>query len=230
MIKRTLTIKNIPSIVWGEHKSKVFIYVHGKFQSKVYAESFAEIAEKKGYQTLSFDLPRHGDRAEENTPCDIWHGISDLQNIMAYATERWKNISLFGCSLGAFFALHAYKDFAFENCLFHSPIIDMEYLINKMFLWFNVSEQQLEKRGEIETPIDTLSWKYYSYVKEHPITCWKTPTNILFGGKDSMQTESIMQDFITKFGGRLTISQYSDHPFLSEQDKIIVTKWLQNSF
>lgn len=30
--------------------------------SKEYVEAFAEIAEKKGYQTLSCDFPEHGER------------------------------------------------------------------------------------------------------------------------------------------------------------------------
>lgn len=229
MKKEIIKIKNIPAIVWGEHSDKVFIYVHGKCQNKEYAESFAEIADKKGYQILSFDLPKHGDRVNENIPCDIWNGISDLQDIISYATNNWKKISLFGCSIGAFFALHAYKFYEFETCLFHSPIIDMEYLINQMFLWFNVNEKLLQEKGDISTPVETLSWKYYCYVKEHPISAWKTSTHILFGGKDTMQTEHIMQRFIKNFGGTLTISNDSEHAFLSPKDKDIVNQWLLNS-
>lgn len=184
MKEQIIKINNIPSIVWGNTQKKVFIYVHGKCQSKEYAESFAQTAEKNGYQTLSFDLPQHGDRVNVNTPCDIWNGISDLQDIFSNVVSRWETISLFGCSIGAFFALHAYKDITFEN----------------------------------------------RYVKEHPITIWKTPTHILFGGKDTLQTESIMKNFTKQFGGILTISQDSEHAFLSKQDKNVVSQWLQNSF
>ena len=50
---------------WNEYlrnlDEKVYIHVHGKMSRKEYAEAFAEIAEKKGYQTISFDLPEHGE-------------------------------------------------------------------------------------------------------------------------------------------------------------------------
>ena len=45
---------------------------------KEYAEKFAEIAEKKGYQTISFDLPEHGERKDSSYRCDIWNGMHDL--------------------------------------------------------------------------------------------------------------------------------------------------------
>ena len=60
-----IKINGIPAIVWGEMSDKVWLCVHGKMSSKEAFESLAEIAEKKGYQTLSFDLPQHGDRKDE---------------------------------------------------------------------------------------------------------------------------------------------------------------------
>ena len=226
MTKQTLTIQHIPSVIWGKTADRVFIYVHGKCQNKYEAASFAARAEQSGYQTLSFDLPEHGDRENQATPCDIWHGIEDLQTIYAYAAKRWRRASLFGCSLGAFFALHAYKDIAFETCLFQSPIIDMEYLIRQLFVWFGTSEQELKEKGRIVTPIDTLSWPYYCYVRETPLSERKTPTHILFGGKADMQTEDIMRAFVQTWGGTLTVSPQSEHASLSEDDKEIVCRWL----
>lgn len=218
--------ENIPSVIWGTASDKVYIYVHGKLQNKRTAESFAGIAEKKGFQTLSFDLPQHGDRAGESVPCDIWNGIEDLQKIYDYAAKRWKKIALFGCSIGAFFALHAYKNIPLEKCLFLSPIIDMDYLIRQMFIWFDTNEEQLREKGTIPTPVETLSWKYYCYVKENPIEKWSTPAHILFGRKDVMQNEKIMQDFIKQFDGTLTVSQNSEHAFLSPQDNEKIKQWL----
>lgn len=57
-------LDDIPSILWGEDSNKVYVHVHGKMGRKEYAESFAAIAETKGYQTLSFDLPEHGERTD----------------------------------------------------------------------------------------------------------------------------------------------------------------------
>lgn len=47
-------------MLWGGPSDKIYIYVHGKQGYKEYAEAFAKVAEEKGYQTLSFDLPIWG--------------------------------------------------------------------------------------------------------------------------------------------------------------------------
>ena len=48
-------IGKIPVIIWGAKSDKVYIYVHGKMSDKESAETFAQIAENKGYQTISFE-------------------------------------------------------------------------------------------------------------------------------------------------------------------------------
>ena len=58
-----INIDGIPSIIWGEKSSKVFIAVHGNMSNKE-DEVIKILAEKvigKGYQLLSFDLPEHGE-------------------------------------------------------------------------------------------------------------------------------------------------------------------------
>ena len=63
----------------------------------------------------------------------------------------------------------------------------MEYLIKNMFQWFHVTEEMLYTKREIPTPIDTLSWDYFQYVKKNPVARWNSPTCILYGGKDKLQ-------------------------------------------
>lgn len=154
---------------------------------KEYAEPFAKIAESKGLQTVSFDLPEHVERSNENYKCNIWNGISDLKKIYEYVKSKRTNISLFAYSLGAYFSLNAYKDICFNKCLFQSPVLNMEYLIQQMMVWFNVSENQLLRDKEVYTPIDTLSRDYYRFVKNNPIITWNSPTAILYGEKDELQ-------------------------------------------
>ena len=101
-------VEYIPAVLWGEPSDKIYIYVHGKQGYKEYAESFAKVAEDKGCQTLSFDLPKHGERKDAPEPCDIWQGIKDLDKIATFAFGKWQNVSLFACSLGAFFALQVW--------------------------------------------------------------------------------------------------------------------------
>lgn len=226
---QNVKINNIPAIIWGDGSDKVYVHVHGKMSRKEYAKDFAEIAVKKGYQTLSFDLPEHGERRDSGYRCDIWNGIKDLTLIGDYAFSNWDNVSLFGCSLGAYFSLNAYKDSNFVNCLFQSPVLNMEYLIKQMFAWFHVTEEQLRIQKEILTPVDLLRWDYYKYVKEHPVKTWNTPTSILYGGKDNMQSLKIVKEFATLHGSKLEISQNSEHPFMQKEDIKIVHAWLEEN-
>ena len=224
-----LMIDGIPAILWGEPSDTVYLWVHGKMSCKEEAENFARIAQTRGYQTLSFDLPEHGDRKGELDRCDIFNGVRDLEVIGDYVFSHWKKVSLYGCSLGAFFALHAYSDKSFERCLFQSPIVDMEYLVKQMMLWFDISMERLQREGEIDTPVDPLRWDYYQYIKAHPIGQWNPPTAILYGGRDTLQSEEVIHRFAEKFDCQVTIAPESDHPFGGEKDGEIVNLLLEKN-
>ena len=229
-MKRTrIEINHIPTLVWGEKSDKVYLCVHGKMSSKESAEGIAIIAEQRGYQTISFDLPGHGERQNEDKRCDIWNGIRDLTAIGDYVFANWKEVSLYACSLGAYFCLNAYNRRDIKKCLFQSPILDMEYLIKQMMVWFEISEERLAREKEIDTPIDIMTWDYYQYVKEHPIQKWDIATNILFAGRDTFQSLEIVKDFVGKFNCVLTISENSEHPFMGEGDGAIVQQWMQDN-
>lgn len=228
-VSERITIQGIPALVWGEPSDKVWLCVHGKLSCKESAEAIAAIAASKGYQTVSFDLPQHGERKEEPGRCDIWNGIHDLALVAEYVFSRWQEVNLYACSLGAFFSLHTYGQYGFKKCLFQSPIVNMDYLIGQMMLWFDISAERLEREQEIDTPIDVLSWKYRQYVKAHPICRWDIPTCILFAGLDDLQSREVMEDFAKRFGCRLTISEHSQHPFMEKPDLPIVDAWLREN-
>lgn len=229
MKNQRMDISNIPAIIWGEESDKVYVFVHGKMSCKEAANDFAMIAEEKGYQTISFDLPEHGERTDKKYRCDIWNGKHDLLVIADYVFSNWKQVSLCACSLGAYFSLNAYAEKPFEKCLFQSPIVNMKYLIKQMFFWFGVTEERLYAEKEIFTPIDSLRWDYYQYIKEHPVKKWDIPTSILYGGKDTMQSLEVIQDFAEKYHCSLKISQNSEHSFMGENDKEIVRKWFEKN-
>ena len=206
MRQEHIDIQGIPALVWGEPSDKVYLCVHGKMSCKESVEGLARIAEEKGYQTISFDLPQHGERQGESDRCDIWNGVHDLTVVADYVFSRWQEVSLYACSLGAFFALHAYKNYTFRKCLFQSPILDMEHLIRQMMLWFGISEQQ-----------------------KHPINMWYHPTSILFAEKDNLQSREVVDRFAAKFGCQLTVAENSHHPFMEEADMPVVENWLWES-
>lgn len=230
IVKETkMKIGNIPAVVWGDEAPAVYLYVHGKMASKESARPFAQIAAEKGVQTLSFDLPRHGERKDEETACDVWNGIQDLTAVADYARQNWQNINLFACSIGAFFSLHAYKNLPLGKCLFQSPIVDMEHLIGKMMAWFGVTQAELEEKSKIETPVETLDWEYYCYVKDNPVAVWTAPTKILYASEDNLQDRNVMESFAQKHGCELTVAEGSEHSFMQGDGPQIVEQWLRNS-
>ena len=226
MINEKISIDGIPAILWGKPSKKLYIHVHGKMSRKEYAGQFAEIAGSKGFQTLSFDLPEHGERTDTAYRCDVWNGMHDLRVIAEYAFAGWENVSLFACSLGAYFSLNTFADKLFEKCLFQSPIVDMKWLVQHMMLWSGISEKELEEKQEIVTEIDTLRWDYYQFILSHPVIRWPFPTAILYGTKDDLQPITSLREFADKFGAELTVSPQSEHPFMAPEDQKIVEKWL----
>ena len=226
-MKQPIRIDAIPAILWGKPSAAVYIFVHGRMSRKEEAEGFAEIAVNKGYQVLSFDLPEHGERKNDTYPCTAQNGVHDLRVISHYVKGRWKDISLFANSLGAYFSLIAYQDLTLNNCLFVSPILDMEHLIQNMMKWSNVTEDALKEKQEIPTPMgETLSWSYYSYVRENPIIKWDKPTSILYGSKDNVTERAIVDNFVKKFHCNLDVLQDGEHYFHTKEQIDVVDKWL----
>lgn len=222
-----LRIAGIPAIIWGEASDKAYLCVHGKMSCKESAEGLAKLAAERGYQTIAFDLPQHGERQGEETRCDVWNGMHDLTQVADYAFSRWKEVALYACSLGAYFSLQAYPQRGFSKCLFQSPILDMEYLIRQMFLWFGISEERLAAEKEIDTPIDLMRWDYFQYVLAHPVKEWGMPTSILYGSLDDLQSRGVMDAFAHRYRCELTVSQGSQHPFMEETDFAVVDQWLK---
>lgn len=224
-----LEIAGIPALLWGQDAPRVYLYVHGKMGCKEVAESFAAIAERKGWQTLSFDLPEHGERKGRRERCDVFQGPKDVASIADEAYARFTKVALYACSIGAQFSLRALAQRPLTRCLLQSPIVDIAALSRQMMVWFGVTEQQLEKEKEIPTPVDPLRWDCFQYITTHPIERWSAPTHILYGGRDNLQTRDTMEDFARRFGCELTISEESEHPFMAETDAPIVQAWLEKN-
>jgi alpha-beta hydrolase superfamily lysophospholipase len=229
MNKKKIKIEGIPSVEWGKKKSHVFIAVHGNMSDKedTVIQLLAETAVKKGYQVLSFDLAEHGERKEENTPCKVQFCVQDLKKIILYAKQKWDNISLFACSMGAYFSLLAYKEEQLDQCLFLSPVVDMGQIISNMMTWFEITPEILQKKQEIETPIgQVLYWDYYSYVNEHPIDVWDIATVILYGAKDNLCEFESIENFAKIFQCKIEIMQEGEHYFHTSEQLDVYKNWL----
>jgi len=231
MIKQKLSIQGIPAIIWGEDSAKVFIAVHGNMSNKS-DDAIVILAEKLtqlGYQVLSFDLPEHGERQNDSTPCKVQNCVKDFSAIMEYVKTKWNEISLFACSMGAYFSLLAYKDDDLSQCLFLSPVVDMERIINNMMSWFSISAAQLQAEKEVATPIgQVLYWDYYCYVKEHPINSWNKPTAILYGSDDDLCEFDTVSNFAQQFNCDLTVMEQGEHYFHTEEQLAFLKRWIEN--
>ncbi len=225
-------INHIPSIIWGEKSQKVFIAIHGNMSYKEdqVIKILAEDIIDKGYQLISFDLPEHGERKlDTKYLCQVQKCINDLKQVIEYAKEKYDEISIWACSMGAYFSLLAYKDETIKQCIFLSPVINMKVIIDNMMLYNNIDENQLREKQEIKTDFgQTLYWDYYLFVKEHPIVYWNKKTYILYGTKDNMQKQSIIQAFSDDFNCELTMLEDGEHFFHTEKQLNDYKKWLSN--
>lgn len=187
----------------------------------------AEEVTPLGYQVLSFDLPEHGDRKGKPELCKVQNCVADLISVLTFAKTQASEISVFACSMGAYFSLLAYKDVNLKQCLFLSPVVDMNRIINNMMLWFNITAEMLEKEQEISTPIDqVLYWDYYLHVTQNPISKWDKPTSILYGKNDELCEYGVVSTFAKLFNCSLEIADNATHYFHTEEQLKIYKAWL----
>lgn len=229
MIHKKIQLGNIPAILYGPQSDKLYIFVHGKQSRKEESESFSEIAAMHGWQVISFDLPQHGERSAEEYPCTPWNSVTDLNGIYSFVSDKYSVISLYACSLGAYFCLLAYRDIRFDRCLFLSPVLDMERLIRNMMKWSGISAEELKAAGEHATPFgETLSWDYYEYVRNHPLDRWTSPTFILYGEEDNLTERTVLDAFAAKFRCHVDIMPGGEHYFHTKEQSDYLKSWLQN--
>lgn len=223
-------IENIPAVLWGEKSSKLIVAVHGNLSNKldVPIAILAEEAVLRGYQVLSFDLPQHGDRKAEPTLCKIQECVRDLTRIKGFASGYCNDLSLFACSMGAYFSLLAYQEVSLRQSLFLSPVVDMGRIIENMMTWFGISNERLQAEKEIDTPVgQTLYWDYYCYVKDNPIAVWRSPTAILYGSADNLCEFAVVSSFADKFGCTLDVMENGEHYFHTPAQLAFYRSWLQ---
>ena len=208
----TLPGREIPLLLYGEPSDRVWLYIHGKLGCKEEAEPFSELACARGAQVLAMDLPRHGVRRNSIQDFVPWDAVPEVAALLAWARDRWPQVSLRAVSLGAWFSLLACGGGTLDQALLVSPVLDMEQLITAMMGWAGVTAAQLEAAGELPTDFgETLSWRYLQYARAHPVTRWEVPTAILYGGRDHLTSRETVTAFARRFGCRLTVLEEGEH-------------------
>lgn len=230
MNQTELKIGDIPAILWNQNAERLFLYIHGQNGCKEEAKIFAEAVSPLEYAVLSIDLPRHGER--KNSPAEFapWSVVPELRYVMEYARSRYKSISLFANSIGAWFSMLAFSNEPLEKCLFLSPVTDMNRLIERMMTWAGVSPELLEQKGEIPTDFgQTLSHRYRQFALEHTITDWNAPTFVLYGSADNLIERETIERFCQQFCCNLTILQDGEHWFHTDEQISFMLRWVKSS-
>lgn len=226
MKEEIVRLNNIPAILYGEPSEKAYLFVHGKCGCKEEAEAFAEIAAPAGFQVLAVDLPEHGERKEMRDAFNPWTVVPELRAVMAYMKTRWGDVSLRANSIGAYFSMLAFGDARLHMALFVSPIMDMEKLIGDMMTWAGVTEVELREKGEIPTGFgETLSWRYLTWVREHPIKEWRGPTAILYAGQDNLTARGTAEAFAEAHHAVLTVMEDGEHWFHTPEQLHVLAAW-----
>ena len=215
-----------PYLCYGQTSDQVCLFLHGQSGHKEEGERFAQIANPKGWQVVAIDLPQHGQRQGGAEPFLPWVVVPELEQVWQELQGRWKRIALRANSIGAWLAMLALAGKPVDTCLFVSPVVDMENLIQTMMTWAGVTEERLEREREI--PIDfgqTLSWDYLKYVRQHPVHALSAHTNILYGDQDNLVPQPVVECFARAEGAHLTVYPGGEHWFHTPEQMKVMGTW-----
>ena len=181
--------------------------------------------EAEDYKPFFNDYDVFGIDYKTNTP---WETREEILSEYETLYKKYDSISIIASSIGAYFAMNALSGKKLETAIFISPIVNMEKLITDMMLWANVTEQELQSKQEIVTSFgETLSWKYFCYVRENPIV-WNTATDIMYAGKDNLTSYATISRFAEETNSSLTIMEDGEHWFHTEEQLAFLDNWLRS--
>lgn len=193
------------------------IYVHGKGGSAEEATHYKALFPEA--EVIGFDY-------QAAAP---WEAKEEFPQFFTEQRKRCDRLTLVANSIGAFFSMFSLDETWIDRAYFISPVADMEKLIDSMMLWAGVSEQELSEKREIPTAFgETLSWRYLTYVREHPIS-WRIPTHILYGAHDNLTSPETISAFAERIGAELTVMPDGEHWFHTEQQLRFLDNWILNS-
>lgn len=225
-MKETGMWGHTPYLCYGQTSDQVCLFLHGQSGHKEEGERFAQIATPKGWQVVAIDLPQHGQRQGGAEPFLPWVVVPELEQVWQELQGRWKRIALRANSIGAWLAMLALAGKPVDTCLFVSPVVDMENLIQTMMTWAGVTEERLEREREIPTDFgQTLSWDYLKYVRQHPVHALSAHTNILYGDQDNLVPQPVVERFAQAEGAHLTVYPGGEHWFHTPEQMKVMGTW-----
>lgn len=221
-------LNHIPAVLYGEPSDKVFLYVHGRDGNKEVAVSFYQMVKEAGWQVLSIDLPKHGERQESAEKFNPWTIVPELSLMYSYAEDHWDTIGVCADSIGAYFALRTFHAKYLEQAIFISPIVDMAVFIDDALEAGGLTPEDLKAELRLDTKQGVhLSWDYYLYTHENRVNVWETPTEILIGETDERINHGATHDFANRFNCGLTVAKDCDHWFYLDEQIEVVENWVK---
>ena len=192
----------------------IVIYVHGKGGSAEEAEHYKPLFPEA--EVVGFDY-------HAAAP---WEAKDEFPQFFIEQRKRCDSLALVANSIGAFFSMSSLDGTMIDKAYFISPVVDMEKLIGDMLQWAGVREQELAEKQEIPTAFgETLSWKYLTYVRAHPIS-WHVPTRILYGAHDDLTAPKTISAFARRVGAELTVMPDGEHWFHTEEQLRFLDAWI----
>lgn len=190
------------------------LYIHGQFGTAEESGHYRPLF--PGCQVVGLDYRTF-------TP---WETGREIREAVERLKPDYENIILIANSIGAFFCMNAGIDALIRKAYFISPVVDMEQLILGMMARAGVSEEELEAKGEISTAFgEDLSWEYLSYVRAHPVR-WEVPTEILYGGRDTLTGYEAVAAFAEQHGAGMTVMETGEHWFHTEEQLRFLDEWI----
>lgn len=198
------------------NRKQLMVYIHGKGGSPLECEH---------YRPLFPDSDVSGLCYKAFTP---WEAGKEIHEAVTELRKKYDSIILVANSIGAFFSMNADIEPMIDRAFFISPIVNMEKLISDMMHAAGMNEDELRKKGEIQTDFgETLSWEYLCYVREHPVS-WRVPTEILYGANDSLTSFETITDFAKAHGSGLTVMKNGEHWFHTDEQMSFLDNWLMS--
>lgn len=216
---RTFPIGDIPAILFGPASARVYLFLHSEGGQKEDAEEFGKIAAAHGWQTLAVDIPRQSGTDGQALYPGIM--ISELRKVYQYLSKNWRQIAVRADGLNAWYVMMALHDKPLEQCLFVSPVLDVQSAIDYAVQSDSTQTDQIPP-DEIE-----LAAEYRIYAEQSPLCKWRVPTEILFAAGD-VNVWSV-GDFGEPNPCKLTIEQNCGRAFAEPEERERLRAWEQRA-
>ena len=223
-----IELGHIPAVLYdtGTKTTRACLFVHGKCGCKEEAAALAPVLAPYGIDVLAIDLPDHGERQGRGEALVPWTAVPDIAAAYDWLCARYTTVSLYAISIGAYLSMAALMGKTVDRAFFESPVLSMTRLIEGMMKVSGVTAEEVEKQGEIPTNLgETLSWRYYTYAKAHPLTDWHVPTSILWADGDLLTNRETAESFAAEHGAALYVARDCEHWFHTPEQLRIRENW-----